>query len=293
MPERSGLMSEKPYKVYSARRKPKWKRIILWSLVGLVVLVLAVGGGSYLWLNHVISNSHTKDKNIIGALSSGPSTTLIPTPKTGMNILVLGSDIRPTLQAEGRSDTIMLVHADPTQNFLSLLSIPRDLYVDIPGHGKAKINAAYADGGGALTIQTVKNLTGIDVNQYMEIDFNAFKDITNTIGGVYIDVDQRYYNDDPTWELIKLSPGYQLLNGNEALDYVRFRHDLNLDFGRMERQQRFLDALREQAIGWNLPLKLPEYITALFKNVRTTLGTKDVISLAAWGVKLNGDRIAR
>ncbi len=284
-------MSEKRYTVYPVKRKPKWKRIILWSLVGLVVLVLAVGGGSYLWLNHVISGSHTKDKNIIGALGSGPSTTLIPTPKTGMNILVLGSDIRPTLQAEGRSDTIMLVHADPTQNFLSLLSIPRDLYVDIPGHGKAKINAAYADGGGALTIQTVKNLTGIDVNQYMEIDFNAFKDITNTIGGVYIDVDQRYYNDDPTWELIKLSPGYQLLNGNDALDYVRFRHDLNLDFGRMERQQRFLDALREQAIGWNLPLKLPGYITALFKNVSTTLGTKDVISLAAWGVKLNGDRI--
>ena len=284
-------MSEKPYTVYPVKRKPKWKRIVLWSLVGLVVLILAVGGGSYLWLNRVIVGSHPTGTDIGNAINDKPTTTLIPAPTTGMDILVLGSDIRPTLEDSGRSDTIMLVHADPTKNFLSILSIPRDLYVDVPGHGKQKINSAYADGGGALTIRTVKELTGIDIKQYMEVDFNAFKDITNTVGGVYVDVDQRYYNDDPTWELIKLSPGYQLLNGDNALDYVRFRHDLNLDFGRMDRQQRFLDALREQAIGWNLPLKLPGYISALFKNVTTTLGTKDVISLAAWGVKLNGDRI--
>jgi len=264
---------------------------VLWSLVGLVVLVLAAGGGSYLWLNGVITGSHTTDTRIGHELTSEPPTTLIAAPKTGMDILVLGSDIRPTLEESGRSDTIMLVHADPKQNFLSILSIPRDLYVDVPGHGKQKINFAYASGGGALTIRTVKELTGIDIKQYMEVDFNAFKDITNTVGGVYVDVDKRYYYDGLDYQNIKLSPGYQLLKGDDALNFVRFRHDDNLDFGRMDRQQRFLTALREQAIGWNLPLKLPGYISALFKNVTTTLGTKDVISLAAWGVKLSGDRI--
>lgn len=264
---------------------------MLWSLVGLVILVLAAGGGSYLWLNGVITGSHPTDTNVSAALGKAPSTTLIPAPTTGMDILVLGSDIRPTLEESGRSDTIMLVHADPKQNFLSILSIPRDLYVDIPGHGKQKINAAYADGGASLTITTVKNLTGIDLKQYMEIDFNAFKDITNKVGGVYVDVDKRYYYDGLDYQNIKLSPGYQLLKGDDALNFVRFRHDDNLDFGRMDRQQRFLTALREQAIGWNLPLKLPGYISALFKNVTTTLGTRDVISLAAWGVKLGGDRI--
>jgi len=286
-------VNEKPYKVYSVKRAPRrrWKRIVLWSLAGLVVLLIALGGGFYLWLNGVITGSTTHDSTIISAINNGPPTTIIPAPTSGMDILVLGSDIRTTQEETGRSDTIMLVHADIKQNFLSMLSIPRDLYVDVPGHGKQKINSAYAFGGGALTIQTVKELTGVNIKQYMEVDFNAFKDLTDAVGGVYVDVDARYYNADPKWELVNLSPGYQLLDGADALDYVRFRHDLNLDFGRMDRQQRFLNALREQAIGWNLPLKLPGYISALFKNVNTTLGTNDVIRLAAWGIKLGGDRI--
>ena len=109
-----------------------------------------------------------------------------------------------------------------------------------------------------------------------------------------MDVDRRYYNDDPQWELIKLSPGYQLLNGDDALDYVRFRHDLNMDFGRMDRQQRFLTALREQAMGWNLPLKLPGLVTrSVRQHLTTTLGTNEIIKLAYWGVRLDGDRSAR
>ncbi len=92
--------------------------------------------------------------------------------------------------------------------------------------------------------------------------------------------------------MIKISPGYQRLNGDDALDYVRFRHDLNYDFGRMDRQQRFLTALREQAMGWNLVLDLPGLVDALFDNLVTTLDTNDIIRLAYWGAaKLSGDRI--
>ncbi len=152
-----------------------------------------------------------------------------------------------------------------------------------PATALNKLNYSFAVGGAALTIKTVEQLTGVDIDHYLEVDFNAFKDITDSLGGVYVDVDQRYYNDNPEFELIKLAPGYQLLKGDDALDYVRYRHDLNLDFGRMERQQTFLTAMREQAMGWDLPLKLPGLVGAMFSNVTTDLGANDFIRLAYWG----------
>jgi LCP family protein required for cell wall assembly len=244
-------------------RKRRLRRVLVWSLASLLVVIAAVAGGSYLWLNSLVGGTHPTDSGIVG-------TTLenaIGTP-TGMDILLLGSDKHPdNAGEESRSDTVMLVHADPGQDYLSILSLPRDLRVEIPGYGIRKLNAAYALGGAKLTVATVEQLTNVDITEYVEVDFRAFGDITDSLGGVYADVDRRYYNDDPQWELIKLSPGYQLLNGGQALDYVRFRHDLNYDFGRMDRQQRFLTALREQAMGWNLPLKLPGLVRALFGNL--------------------------
>jgi LCP family protein required for cell wall assembly len=264
--------------------------VLLWSAVGLVVVALAVGGGSYLWLHRLVESTHPTDSGIssvVGATSEGA----IGTP-TGMDIILIGSDKHPdNAGEESRSDTVMLVHADPDEDYLSILSLPRDLRVEIPDHGRGKLNKAYADGGPELTIKTVELLTGVDIDEYVEVDFQAFRDITDALGGVYIDVDRRYFNQDPEWELIKISPGYQLLDGDQALDYVRFRHDLNYDFGRMDRQQRFLTALREQAMGWNLALDLPGVVSALFDNLVTTLDTNDILRLAYWGIRLGGDRI--
>jgi LCP family protein required for cell wall assembly len=295
----------RPYTVYpvEGRRGREWKRVVLWTLVGLLVLLLAAGGGSYLWFRGQVAGANQRvTPEVKAALAEKPSSTIVsvgaapgapaPASPSAMNLLVLGSDMRSDVAEEyGRSDTIILVHIDPDQNYLSVLSLPRDLRLNIPGHGTQKLNAAYAIGGPALTIRTVEQLTGVDINHYMEVDFNAFKDITNSLGGVYLDVDRRYYNDNPEWELIKLAPGYQLLNGDQALDYVRFRHDLNLDFGRMIRQQRFLTALREQAMGWDLPFKLPKLVTALFKNITTDLGANEILKLAYWGIRLDGQRI--
>jgi LCP family protein required for cell wall assembly len=297
-------MSDAPYTVYAVegRSGRSWKRIVIWTLVGLFVLLLVAGGGSYLWFrSQVVGANQRVAPEIKAALTEKPSSTIVsvagagpdtPDSPSAMNLLVLGSDNRNDgTEQYGRSDTIILVHIDPDQNYLSVLSLPRDLRVEVPGYGLDKINAAFALGGGALTIKTVEQLTGVDINHYMEVDFNTFKDITDSLGGVYMDIDRRYYNDDPRWELIKLSPGYQLLNGADALDYVRYRHDLNMDFGRMLRQQRFLSALREQAMGWDLPLKLPKLINALFKNISTDLGANDVLKLAYWGIRLDGGRI--
>ena len=267
--------------------------MVLWSFVGLIVLVLAVVGGSYLWLSCKVGGTRTTDSSLAEVLTSTPENA-IGSP-TGMDILVLGCDKHPDNSGEEtRSDTLILVHADPDENYLSILSLPRDLRVEVPGHGVQKLNAAYALGGKELAIKTVEQLTNIDITEYVEVDFQAFSDLTDALGGVYIDVDRRYYNDkaDSDYELIKISPGYQLLNGADALDYVRFRHDLNYDFGRMDRQQRFLTALREQAMGWNLVLDLPGLVDALFDNLVTTLGTNDIVKLAYWGVaRLSGDRI--
>jgi len=273
-------------------RKRRLRRAILWSLVGIVAAALAVGIGSYIWLYVVVNDSQITDSSFVSVIDSVPEDA-IETP-SGMNILLLGSDKRPTNSGEeSRSDTVILVHVDPDEDYLSMLSFPRDLRVEVPGHGIQKLNYAYAADGPSLTVQTVEALTKVDIQEYMEVDFHAFSDITDSLGGVYLDIDRRYYNDDPDsgWEFIKISPGYQLLDGADALDFVRFRHDLNYDFGRMDRQQRFIAALREQAMGWNLPLRLPGLVSALFDNISTTLSTNDIIRLAAWGVRLNGDRI--
>ncbi|MCL5734004.1 MAG: LCP family protein [Actinobacteria bacterium] len=270
--------------------------------MGLLVLVMGVAGGSYLWFrSQVVASNARVPVEVKTQLTDKPSSTLpgvtvdVPASPSAMNVLVLGSDHRAQDNEEyGRSDTIIILHIDPDNDYLSILSIPRDLRVQIPGHGTDKINAAYAIDGPALTIKTVEALTGIDINHYMEVDFKAFQDMTDALGGVYVDVDRRYYHVQSSaqdYETIKLAPGYQLLKGSDALDYVRFRHDLTGDFGRMQRQQRFLAALREQAMGWNLPFKLPALISALFDNISTDLGANDFLKLAYWGVRLPGSRM--
>ncbi|MBN1320646.1 MAG: LCP family protein [Thermoleophilia bacterium] len=275
------------------------------------MLLLGAAGGSYLWFRSQVAGANERVPDEVRAvLTDKPSstatttattarradstTTTAPESPSAMHLLVLGSDHREDEEGEpSRSDTIMLVNIDPDHDYLSVMSIPRDLRVNVPGYGFNKINYAYFAGGPALTIKTVEQLTGIDINHYLEIDFNAFRDITDSIGGVYVDVDRRYYNDNPNYELMKLAPGYQLLDGDHALDYVRYRRDKNLDFGRMERQQVFLTAVREQAMGWDLAFKLPGVVSALFSNVTTTLSANEVLKLTWWGVRLDGGKMRR
>lgn len=255
--------------------------------VGLIVVAAAVVGGSYAWFDRVAGEGYVSTTGEFGTSLVDPID-----PPESMDILVLGCDTDPENVGEYvRSDTVMLVHVDKEHDYLSILSLPRDLRVEIPGHGVDKLNAAYSYGGRELTAATIETLTNIEIEHFVEVDFDAFTETVDELGGVYVDVDYRYYQPDPQWEMISVAPGYQLLEGENALDYVRFRHDDNSDFGRMHRQQRFLTALREQAMGWNLVLDLPGVIKALFGNLQTTLGTNDIISLAYWGVRLDGNRI--
>jgi LCP family protein required for cell wall assembly len=159
-------------------------------------------------------------------------------------ILILGSDKRPE-DDTGRSDTAILLRVDPDQHAISLLSIPRDLKVSIPGHPIDKFNAAYSYGGASLTLETVKRLTGLDVNHVVNINFTGFADAVNALDCVYIDVDRSYFI-APEAEIaeIDIDAGYQRLCGLKALQYVRFRHEDN-DLVRSARQQDFLREARQ------------------------------------------------
>lgn len=267
-------------------RRRKFRRIILGSVAAIIVILAAVGGGYYWWFAGKVHGLDTSSTTV----TSEPGVE----PPESTDILVLGCDKHPDNSGEeSRSDTVMLVHVDRESDYLSILSLPRDLYVEIPGHGMNKLNAAYSIGGWELTEATVEQLTGVNIEKAIEIDFKAFSDLTDALGGVYVDVDRRYYNQDAdsSYELIKISPGYQLLNGADALDYVRFRHDNEADFGRMQRQQRYLSAMREQAMGWNLVSQFNDAVGALFDNILTSLSANEILKLAWWGVRLDSSQI--
>jgi polyisoprenyl-teichoic acid--peptidoglycan teichoic acid transferase len=173
-------------------------------------------------------------------------------PDEPQTILIIGSDRRAgdDPDAGARSDTTMLLRVDADKEVLSLFSLPRDLKVDVPGIGPAKLNEAYAAGGEKKTLKTVKRFTGLEINHVVEINFNGFADAVDAIDCVYIDVDREYFNvNDGTvandYAEIDINAGYQRLCGLKALQYVRYRH-FDTDLVRAARQQDFLREARQK-----------------------------------------------
>jgi LCP family protein required for cell wall assembly len=176
-------------------------------------------------------------------------------PKAGkpQTVLLLGSDRRWTDERDDRprSDTMMLVRVDPSRDATTVLSIPRDLRVAIPGHGMRKINDAYGLGGPKLALATITALTGLKVHHVVNVNFRGFRDAINLFDCFYVDVDRRYFHSNrgvpvgQRYDAIDLRPGYQRLCGIDALDYVRYRHE-DSDLVRHARQQDFLRAAKDQ-----------------------------------------------
>ncbi|HEX8120314.1 MAG TPA: LCP family protein [Solirubrobacteraceae bacterium] len=169
-------------------------------------------------------------------------------------LLLLGSDRRWIDKKNGdpaRSDTMMLVRLDPDEAATTVLSIPRDLRVLIPGYGTDKINNAYALGGPALTLKTIKALTGLKIHHVLNVNFGGFRGAVDALGCFYVDIDRRYYHSNEglpvsqRYAEIDVPAGYQKLCGQKALDYVRFRHADN-DLVRAARQQDFLRVVKDQ-----------------------------------------------
>ncbi len=199
-----------------------------------------------------------------------------PLPGQPTNILMLGSDHRSgTAETDRRSDTLLLVRLDPKRKSISMLSFPRDTYVSIPGHGQAKINDAYALGGPALSVKTIKDLTGLDVNFVVDVDFKGFRGVVDAFGGIWVDVDQRYYvPPEANYMEIDLEPGYQLLKGRDALSFARHRHS-DSDFHRIARQQLVLAGLKKQIGQSSKRNSVPTLFKVLKENTNIVAGGGD------------------
>jgi len=208
-------------------------------------------------------------------------------PVNRLNVLLLGVDARPG-EADARTDSMILVSIDRDTKKIAMVSIPRDTMVEIPGHGTEKINSANAFGGADLATETVESLLDIKIPYYVKTNFEGFKDIVDTLGGVDLEVEKRMYYPQ---EDIDLRPGQQRLMGDDALGYVRYRHDALGDITRAERQQKFLASLTREMLRAKTIIKLPKLVPQLMDAVETNLGIKDAIFLAKAGANLDSDSI--
>ncbi|MGB9588176.1 MAG: LCP family protein, partial [Armatimonadota bacterium] len=185
--------------------------------------------------------------------------------KTLVNVLVLGEDnTGVSRKGRGLTDTIMVVSIDLTSKQVAAISIPRDTRVDLNGYGGyQKINAAHVMGGPALTMCVVQQLIGVSPDYYVKLNVQGFKQMVDILGGVTIDVEKNMRYRDRSQNLyINLKKGVQVLDGEKAMQYVRFRHDAMGDIARIERQQKFVKALAKQALSpANFP-KLPGALSA-------------------------------
>lgn len=195
-----------------------------------------------------------------------------------INIALYGVDSREEGDT-ARSDTIILVTINPETNEVGMMSIPRDLQVDIPGLGTEKINAAYAHGGRALTRAVVEYHFDIKIHYYAEVDFVGFINIVDTIGGVVIDNPAVIKDDNYEWTRVYFPTGVQHLDGESALQYVRTRYDDN-DFARGQRQQQVLRALRQQGVRLNLITQVRSLLRDVEENFRTDLSMRQSLALA-------------
>jgi LCP family protein required for cell wall assembly len=275
---------------------PKRRRIGRWVVLGLVlllVLVVAWGVGSYLSVSSGVSEANDRVPAGVGRLLTKRDGLLVSTPTT---ILVLGTDggDRAGRQGANRSDSIMLLRTDPGKRRLAYLSIPRDLQVEIPEVGVAKINAANQLGGPALALRTVKDLTGLDVNHVVFVDFDRFEELIDAVGGIEVNVPRRIQSnrfDCPyktaaqcsAWKGWRFARGNQHMDGRRALVYSRIRHNLlhpsETDFDRARRQQQVVAATLDKVTSVGTALKLPFVGSDLVKPLATDLTAWELMQL--------------
>lgn len=211
-------------------------------------------------------------------------------------VLILGSDARPDELARGevgRTDTLLLFVADRATPRLAMVSVPRDLWVAIPGHGEERINAAYELGGSQTARQTVSNVLGQRVDRYAVIGLQGVRDVVDAAGGVDITVlqaihDDTYPTDDYGYQTVDIPAGRQHMDGDTALKYARTRHQ-DSDFGRIARQQQVLSAVRSAMLNpLNWP-RAPAVLTALSRSIKTDVNPLDAIAIGAAMLRNPGD----
>lgn len=244
------------------RKKRSWKRV-KW-LFGFAAVVLVALLGWYLGKDDKPGAHNTSEEDKI------------------TRVIILGVDRRA--DDVGRSDTLMVASIREEDGKGALLSLPRDTRVAIKDHGYDKLNHAYAYGGHELSRSTVEELIGVPIDRYVLIDTKAFERIVDAVGGVDIDVEKRMYYEDP-WDdngglVIDLYPGEQHMDGDHAIQYVRYR-DGEGDIGRIKRQQKFMKALLARVLSPDILSKLPAVVEEIKGAVETDMSLKELVSFAS------------
>jgi LCP family protein required for cell wall assembly len=280
-------------------RTPRSRRLLKRIGIGVGVLLMIVSGAAVVAYKHLEGNIHTTE------FLAGPRPT--PEVKGPINVLVMGSDTREGANGKGiggatpgLSDTTILLHLSANRKFAYGVSLPRDAMVERPAcprksgngvdpGGITQFNAAYAIGGPACTVKTVEKLTGIRIDHFVVVDFVGFKSMVNAINGVTVCVPSEV-ND--TVGHIQLPAGTYKVNGQQALDYVRVRHDLGAptgDIGRMKRQQTFISAMIKKVVSAGTltnPVRLLKFLDAATNSLTTDPGFANLKQLASLGSSL-------
>ena len=270
--------------------------------VGLTGAIVAVGGTAIVagvMLRAILAHSSPFDDG--AAAGSGepvvPETNSIMSEDESadrVTFLVMGADTRPSETGyRTPTDTMMLLSVDRTTGTAGLISIPRDLYVDIPEYGYDRINTAYVRGGGQVAMQTVANVMGIPVDHYLLVQFDAFTTLVDEIGGIDIYVPYEIYDpefpaecysrDDCGFDPLYIAAGQQHMDGITALKYARVRH-IDTDYERARRQQAVIMAIRDRIVNFEMLPRLLQRAPALYDTLtgsfRTDMTLDEMLQLA-------------
>ncbi|MBP3953520.1 LCP family protein [Bacillus suaedae] len=256
------------------RMKKSRRRVIKIAGTLLILLFALVGYVFYQYYQGLQTAETLLDKNI--NLEPEEFNSAIPNELGKVNVLLLGVDKRSDEKAS-RTDTIMVAQYDPSTNDLKLASFMRDIQVEIPNYKNYRINTAYFLDGAELLRTTMKHNFDIDLHYYALVDFQGFEAAVDSLApdGIKIDVEKAMSEKIG----VSLQPGLQQLNGKELLGYARFRQDSRGDFARVERQQKVINALKDEVLSFVGISKIPKVVGTVQPFVETNLGNIEIIGL--------------
>ncbi|MFC5530719.1 LCP family protein [Cohnella yongneupensis] len=298
--------SEQPAPTARMRKRIslKTRRIILYTSLSVVLAAGLVIAYYYYSVRSFAETIYNNSKDIptmdTAPIGGGPPVPIPAPPEWDgterINILLLGGDARGVkVDSYPRSDTMMIASIDPVAKDIHLFSLLRDTYTAIPNHGSNRLNAAIAFGGPRLAMNTVSDLVGLPIHHYVYTDFEGFISLIDALGGIDFEVDKKMVHpdtrDDPRYN-IALEPGMQHFDGLTALEYVRFRSDIKSDFGRSDRQRKFLTAIADEMKKTTSLIKLPQLLDSIAPYIETDIPPGDLMKLARLGMKLDTGNVA-
>ncbi|EAP97061.1 putative transcriptional regulator [Janibacter sp. HTCC2649] len=251
-----------------AHKKPRWGRRFLLVVASFVALALVGAVGFVVFLDRKAASNISHEDLLPKSTPTTKDGKPVPLTGVGQNYLIIGADTRPG--DAGRADVIVLAHVPEDKKAVQLIHFPRDLYVSIPGRKKDKINAAYAYGGAPLLVSTLQDLLGVKIDHVAKTDFQGFKNMTNAVGGVRVYAEEASSGSGAATD-IAIQKGWNNLNGDQALAFVRERHELSEgDISRGRRQQAFIKALMIKTLTPSVianPITLTKFVNAATSNL--------------------------